>query len=73
MGVLGVVNPHTLAHIYGGAAWAVAALLLAIWVAHSALKRGERWVWTALLTALFVEGAGDLYELTIYPTAYYCR
>jgi hypothetical protein len=66
-GVLGLVDAHTRAHMYGGAAWAVAAVLLAIWVAHSALHRGERWAWTALLAALLVGGAGDLYEVTLYP------
>src|SRR5919202_1287291 len=36
-GVLGVVRAHTLAHMNGGAAWAVAGMLLSVWVAHSAL------------------------------------
>src|SRR6266540_2946402 len=53
-GVRGVVDPHTLAHMYGGAAWAAAALVLAVWLAHSALGRGERWAWTALLAALLL-------------------
>jgi hypothetical protein len=66
-GVLGVVDAHTLAHMYGGAAWVVAGMVSSVWVAHSALNRGERWAWTALLVVLLVGGAGDLYEVTIYP------
>lgn len=66
-GLRGVVDPHTLGHMYGGAAWAVAAFVLTVWLAHSALVRGERWAWTALLVALLVGGAGDLYEITVYP------
>jgi len=53
--------------MYGGAAWAVAGFVLAIWVAHSALSRGERWTWIGLFAALLVGGAGDLFEVTIYP------
>jgi hypothetical protein len=66
-GVRGVVDPHTLGHMYGGAAWAVAAFVLTVWIAHLALVPGERWAWTALLVALLVGGAGDFYEITVYP------
>jgi hypothetical protein len=66
-GVLGLVHPHTRGHMYGGAAWAVAGMLLSVVVAHTWLAAGERRAWTALLAVLLVGGTGDLYELTIYP------
>jgi hypothetical protein len=66
-GVLGLVQPHTLGHMIGGTGMSVAGLVLAVLVAHAALRRGERWAWWALLTVLLVIAAADLYELTIYP------
>jgi hypothetical protein len=66
-GVLGLVKAHTLAHMFGGAGMAVAGLVLAVWVAHTGLRRGQRWAWWALLTVLLIIGGTDTYELTIYP------
>ncbi len=66
-GVLGLVHAHTRAHMYGGAAWSTASMLLSVLVAHAWLAAGERRAWFALLAVLVVGGAGDLYELTVYP------
>jgi len=66
-GVLGLVQPHTLAHMMGGAGMSVAGLVLVVWVAYTALRHGQRWSWWALLTVLLIIGGADLYELTIYP------
>jgi hypothetical protein len=66
-GVLGLVKAHTLAHMIGGAGMSVAGLVLAVWVAHMGLRRGQRWAWWALLTVLLIVGGTDTYELTIYP------
>ena len=66
-GVLGLVQPHTLAHMFGGAGMSVAGLVLAVFVAHAALPRREKWAWWALLTVLLVIASADIYELTIYP------
>jgi hypothetical protein len=66
-GVLGLVKAHTLAHMIGGAGMTVAGLVLAVWVAHTGLRRGQRWAWWALLTVLLIIGGTDTYELTIYP------
>lgn len=66
-GVLGVVHPHTRAHLYGGAAWSLGAMFLSVLVAHRWLAAGERGAWTALLGVLVLGGAGDLFMLTIYP------
>ena len=67
-GVLGIVHAHTRGHMYGGAVFGIAGLVLAVWVARTALRRGERWAWNALL-AYWALGAGiDLVEaLFIYP------
>jgi len=66
-GVLGLVKAHTLAHMVGGAGMSVAGLVLAVWVAHTGLRRAQRWAWWALLTVLLIVGGTDTYELTIYP------
>jgi hypothetical protein len=66
-GVLGLVKAHTLAHMIGGAGMSVAGLVLAGWVAHMGLRRGQHWAWWALLTVLLIVGGTDTYELTIYP------
>lgn len=66
-GVLGLVHAHTLAHMYGGAAWAVSAMFLSVFVAHRWLAAGDRAAWVLLLGALAVGGVGDLYALSIYP------
>jgi hypothetical protein len=66
-GVFGLVHAHTLAHMYGGAAWAVSAMLLSVLVAHRWLAAGDRGAWAVLLGALVIGGTGDLYALSIYP------
>ena len=66
-GVAGVVHAHTLAHMYGGAAWAIGAMLLSVFVAHRWLTNGDRGAWVILLAVLVVGGTGDLYALSIYP------
>src|SRR5262249_8729031 len=64
-GVLGLVHAHTLAHMYGGAAWAVSAMFLSVFVAHRWLTAGDRAAWALLLGALAIGGAGDLYALSL--------
>lgn len=66
-GVVGLVHAHTLAHMFGGAAWAVAAMFLSVLVAHRWLAAGDRGAWAVLLGALVIGGAADLYALSIYP------
>ncbi len=67
-GVVGLVHPHTIGHMYGGAFLALAGLLMCGWVARTAFRRGERWAWNALLMFLLVAGGVDIYEvLFIYP------
>ena len=67
-GVLGLVHSHTRGHMYGGAVFSIAGLMLCIWVARTALRRGERWAWNAL-AAYWLLGAGvDLFEVFfVYP------
>ena len=67
-GVLGIVHPHTIGHMYGAAAYALAGLAVCCLVARTALRRGERWAWNALLLYLLVAGGIDIIEmLFIYP------
>ena len=66
-GVLGLVHAHTLAHMYGGAAWAIGAMFLSVLVAHRWLAAGDRGAWMALFGALVVGGAGDVFAFSIYP------
>lgn len=67
-GVLGVVHAHTIGHMYGGASFAIAGLIVCGWVARTALRRGERWAWNALLSYLCLAGGVDIVEmLFIYP------
>lgn len=67
-GVLGLVHAHARGHMYGAAGFAVAGLVLAVWLARSALRRGERWAWTALWVFGAIGAATDVAEvLFIYP------
>jgi hypothetical protein len=67
-GVLGIVHPHVRGHLLGGGTFAAAGLALAVWVAHAALRRGERWAWRALLGYLVLGAAVDIAEvLFVYP------
>jgi len=48
--------------------FAAAGLVLSVWVAHTALRRGERWAWRALLGYLLLTAAVDVSEvLFVYP------
>jgi hypothetical protein len=62
-GVLGVVHSHTRGHMLGSGMFAAAGLALAVWVAHTALRRGERWARHALLAYLSVGAAVNLCEV----------
>jgi hypothetical protein len=67
-GMLGIVHSHARGHMLGSGIFAAAGLALAVWVAHTALKRGERWARHALLAYLLVGAAVDISEvLFIYP------
>jgi hypothetical protein len=67
-GVLGIVHPHTRGHMLGGGAFAAAGLMLAVWIAHTALRRGQRWAWHALLVYLAAGATVVTVEvLLIYP------
>ncbi|GAA1031215.1 hypothetical protein GCM10009557_25810 [Virgisporangium ochraceum] len=67
-GVLGVVHAHSRGHMLGSGVFAVAGLAVAVWVAHVALRRGERWAWRALLAYLLLGAAVDIAQvLFIYP------
>ena len=67
-GVLGIVHPHTIGHMYGGAALGIAGLIVCCWVARTALRRGERWAWNALFVYLLIGGGVDIFEMVfIYP------
>jgi hypothetical protein len=66
--VLGLVHPHTRGHMYGGAILALGGLIVCVWVAFTALRRGERWAWAALLVYLSLGASVDIVEiLFIYP------
>ncbi len=62
-GVVGLVRPHTLDHMVGGAAWAFVALGAAAWAARTRLRRGELAAWWFLAIALLVGGGADLLGL----------
>jgi hypothetical protein len=67
-GVRGLVPAHTLGHMYGAGVMAIAGLVLCVWVARTALRRGERWAWNALLAFFLLTATTDLFELLfIYP------
>lgn len=67
-GVAGLVHAHVIGHMYGGAVLALAALVLSVWVAWRALRKGEAWAWWALLVVLLMGGTADAVELLfIYP------
>jgi hypothetical protein len=67
-GVLGVVNAHTRAHMYGASVLAIGGLVMCVWIAWAALRRGERWAWNAVLVFLVLGAAADVSEvLFIYP------
>jgi hypothetical protein len=67
-GALGIVRPHVRGHMYGAGVFAAAGLVLSVWVAHTALRRAERWAWRALLVYLLLTAAVDVTEvLFIYP------
>ncbi len=67
-GVLGVVHAHTRGHMYGGAVLAIGGLIVCVWMARTALRRGERWAWNALLVYLLMGAMVDVFEvLFIYP------
>jgi hypothetical protein len=67
-GVLGLVHPHTRGHMYGGAVLAIGGLIVCVWIARTALRRGERWAWNALLVYLLIGASVDAIEvLFIYP------
>ncbi|HEY8735741.1 MAG TPA: hypothetical protein VIO62_01715 [Candidatus Dormibacteraeota bacterium] len=66
--VRGLVHAHTLGHMYGAGVMAIAGLALCVWVARTALRRGERWAWYALLAFFLLTATTDLSELLfIYP------
>lgn len=67
-GAAGLVHPHLRGHMYGAGVFALTALMLSVWIARSALRRGESWAWQALLTVLILGGGVDLVEVAfIYP------
>jgi hypothetical protein len=67
-GVAGLVHPHVIGHMYGGAVFALAALVLSAWVARTALRNGAAWAWWALLVVLLMGATADIAELLlIYP------
>ena len=67
-GVLGLVHSHVRGHMYGGAVFSLAGLVVCVWVARTALRAGERWAWNALLVYLLMVAAVDVVEvLFIYP------
>lgn len=67
-GAAALVQPHTRGHMYGAGVFALAALMLSVWIARTALRRGERWAWQALLAVLILGGGVDLVEVAfIYP------
>lgn len=59
-GVAEVVHPHVRGHMFAAAAWTVVAGVLCGWIARTALRRGERWAWWALLVAFLVGGGTDV-------------
>jgi hypothetical protein len=67
-GVNGLVHAHVLGHMYGAGVMAVAGLVMCVWVARTALRRGEPWAWRALLVFLVLTATTDLAELLFsYP------
>lgn len=67
-GVLGIVHAHTRGHMYGAAVMAAGGLVMCLWIAWMALRRGERWAWNALLVFLLMGAAVDLFEVAlVYP------
>jgi hypothetical protein len=66
--VLGLVHPHTRGHMYGAAILALGGLVVCVCIAFTALRRGQRWAWSALLVFLLMGAAVDITEvLFIYP------
>lgn len=59
-GVAGVAHDHVRAHMLGGAAWALVATGLVVWLAHARMRRGDVGAWWAVLAALVVGGGSDI-------------
>jgi hypothetical protein len=59
-GLRGLVRPHVIVHLLSAGAWTVAAAVLSGWIARTALRRGERWAWWALLVGFLIGAGTDL-------------
>ena len=67
-GVLGLVHAHTRGHMYGSAVLALAGLVLAVVIAHAAMRRRDLWAWWALAGFWLLGATADVCEvLGIYP------
>jgi len=66
-GAAALVQPHTRGHMYGAGVFALAGLMLSVWIARTALRRGERWAWQALLAVLILGGVDLVEVFVIYP------